>query len=121
MTSDITDVSSRNEAKLATVARSCAKHGARAVVFACDVSDETSVAQLAGAVAKKFGVVDVLINNAGRFAGAPFTEMTVADFDAMIGANAVVTCDVPPGAKALAEPAKIIMPKSPAEVDSAAR
>ena len=28
---------------------------------------------------------------------------------AMIGANAVVTCDVPPGAKAVAEPAKIIL------------
>jgi len=31
--------------------------------------------------------VDVLINNAGKFSGAPFTEMSVADFDHMIAAN----------------------------------
>jgi NADP-dependent 3-hydroxy acid dehydrogenase YdfG len=45
------------------------------------------VATLAAAVAGRFGVVDVLINNAGKFAGAPFTEMSVADFDAMIALN----------------------------------
>jgi len=29
----------------------------------------------------------VLINNAGKFAGAPFTELSVADFDRMIATN----------------------------------
>jgi NADP-dependent 3-hydroxy acid dehydrogenase YdfG len=51
------------------------------------VSDETAVAQLAVDVTKRFGAVDVLINNAGKFSGAPFTEMSVADFDLMIAAN----------------------------------
>jgi len=77
----------RNEEKLQAVARRCAKAGATAEVFPCDVSDETEVAALAAAVVKRFGRVDVLINNAGAFAGAPFTEMTVADFDRMIAAN----------------------------------
>jgi NADP-dependent 3-hydroxy acid dehydrogenase YdfG len=77
----------RNEAKLATVARACAKLKATTATFACDVSDEASVEKMAAAVAKKFGRVDVLINNAGKFAGAPFTEMSVADFDRMIAAN----------------------------------
>ena len=77
----------RNARKLAGVARGCAKRGAKAEVFPCDVSDEAAVAQLASAVTKRFGAVDVLINNAGKFSGAPFTEMSVADFDLMIAAN----------------------------------
>jgi NADP-dependent 3-hydroxy acid dehydrogenase YdfG len=77
----------RNERKLAGVTRACVKLGAKAEAFPCDVSDEAAVAQLASAVKKRFGGVDVLINNAGRFAGAPFTEMSVADFDGMIAAN----------------------------------
>ena len=77
----------RQEKKLAAVARACAKLGAKAEIFPCDVSDEASVTAMAAAVAKRFGAVDVLINNAGKFAGAPFTEMSVADFDRLIAAN----------------------------------
>ena len=77
----------RNEVKLATVARACAKLGATAEIFGCDVGDEAAVATMASAVTKRFGGVDVLINNAGKFAGAPFTELGVADFDRMIAAN----------------------------------
>src|ERR1044071_6577463 len=66
----------RNERNLATVARACAKLGATAAVFGCDVRDETAVATMAAAVKTKFGAVDVLINNAGKFAGAPFAEMS---------------------------------------------
>ena len=56
-------------------------------MFACDVSSERAVATLGKAVVKRFGSVDVLINNAGSFAGAPLTKMSVADFDRMIAAN----------------------------------
>lgn len=77
----------RNAAKLAVVARACAKLGAKAEAFPCDVSNEAAVAAMAAAVRRRFGTVDVLINNAGKFAGAPFVELTVADFDRMIAAN----------------------------------
>jgi NADP-dependent 3-hydroxy acid dehydrogenase YdfG len=77
----------RNESKLTRVARRCTKLGATTAKFASDVSDEAAVATLAAAVTKRFGAVDVLINNAGKFAGAPFTEMSVADFDQMIAVN----------------------------------
>jgi NADP-dependent 3-hydroxy acid dehydrogenase YdfG len=77
----------RNTAKLATVARACTQAGATAVPFTYDVSDESAVAALAAAVTKRFRGVDVLINNAGKFAGAPFTEMSVAEFDRLIAAN----------------------------------
>jgi NADP-dependent 3-hydroxy acid dehydrogenase YdfG len=77
----------RNEKNLATVARACAKLGATAATFGCDVSDAAAVTAMAAAVKQRFGAVDVLINNAGKFAGAPFTELSVADFDRMIAAN----------------------------------
>lgn len=77
----------RNERNLAQVAKACATLGATAESFGCDVSDEASVAAMAAAVEKRFRSVDVLINNAGKFAGAPLTEMSVADFDRLIASN----------------------------------
>jgi NAD(P)-dependent dehydrogenase (short-subunit alcohol dehydrogenase family) len=79
----------RNEKNLAAVAKACraARKGVTAEVFPCDVSDEASVAAMADAVKQRFRAVDVLINNAGKFAGAPFAEMSVGDFDRLIAAN----------------------------------
>jgi NADP-dependent 3-hydroxy acid dehydrogenase YdfG len=77
----------RNAKNLGAVARACAKLGATAEIFSCDVTNETAVEELASAVAKRFGAVDVLINNAGVFAGAPFAETVVADFDRIVAAN----------------------------------
>lgn len=77
----------RNAKNLASVARACAKLGVTAETFGCDVADEASVGAMAKAVTKRFGSVDVLINNAGTFAMAPFAETTVADFDRMIAVN----------------------------------
>jgi NADP-dependent 3-hydroxy acid dehydrogenase YdfG len=79
----------RNEKNLRAVARDCVKAGKRVTpeIFRCDVADETSVAQMASAVQKRFERVDVLINNAGKFAGAPFVETSVAAFDQMVAAN----------------------------------
>jgi NADP-dependent 3-hydroxy acid dehydrogenase YdfG len=77
----------RNEKNLQIVSKACAKAGADVDHFVCDVTDESPVNQMAKAVLKRFRRVDVLINNAGKFFGAPFLEMKVADFDAQIAAN----------------------------------
>jgi len=78
----------RNEKNLRAVARACEKaKDVKAEIFTCDVTDEKSVAAMAKAVTKRFGALDILINNAGKFAGAPFSEMSIAVFDAMIAAN----------------------------------
>jgi NADP-dependent 3-hydroxy acid dehydrogenase YdfG len=77
----------RNARNLATVARTCARLGANVETFRCDVADADAVSAMAAAVAKRFGAVDVLINNAGAFALAPFAKTSVADFDRMIATN----------------------------------
>ena len=77
----------RNMENLQAVARVCQKAGAKAEAFECDVSNEASVALMAEAVTKRFGAVDVLINNAGAFAMAPFAETKVDEFDRMIAVN----------------------------------
>jgi short-subunit dehydrogenase len=77
----------RDSANLAIVAKACAGAGANAGVFPCDVSDEKDVAGLEVLVRRRFGAVDVLVNNAGKYAGSPFLSTSVADFDRMISAN----------------------------------
>lgn len=77
----------RSERNLRAVAAACGKLGAQTEIFPCDVADEGSVAEMSRAVAKRRGAVDVLINNAGKFAGAPLARMAVADFDAIVAAN----------------------------------
>ena len=77
----------RNETNLAKVAKACAKLGATAQTFTCDVADEASVDAMAAAVKQRFKVVDVLVNNAGKFAPTEFLSMSVADFDGLLNAN----------------------------------
>jgi NADP-dependent 3-hydroxy acid dehydrogenase YdfG len=77
----------RNERNLEAVARACEKEDAEAAVFGCDVTNEGAVEAMAGAVTKRFGPVDVLINNAGLFTGASFVETSAANFDKVIAAN----------------------------------
>jgi short-subunit dehydrogenase len=77
----------RNSAHLADVAAACAKLGANPAVFPCDVSDEAAVTELQAAVRRRFGGVDVLINNAGKYVGAPFLATSVSDFDRMLSTN----------------------------------
>jgi NAD(P)-dependent dehydrogenase (short-subunit alcohol dehydrogenase family) len=77
----------RNEKNLRIAARACINLDADVEIFPCDVSDQASVATMAKAVDRHFGPVDVLINNAGKFFGAPFLELKLADFDAQIAAN----------------------------------
>jgi NADP-dependent 3-hydroxy acid dehydrogenase YdfG len=77
----------RSTERLALVAKQCAALGARAAVFPCDVTDEGAVAGLEAAVSRRFGAVDVLVNNAGKYMGAALLSTSAADFDRMLAAN----------------------------------
>ena len=78
----------RSAGRLATVAAACRRLGAAAAEgFPADVTDAAAVEALAATVARRFGPVEVLVNNAGVFRAAPFLGTSVAEFDALIAAN----------------------------------
>ena len=55
--------------------------------IACDVSDESQVCHLIDATVKEFRGIDALVNNAGISRFKPLDEVTVADWNAVIGVN----------------------------------
>jgi NAD(P)-dependent dehydrogenase (short-subunit alcohol dehydrogenase family) len=64
--------------------------GGTAISMACDVSDEKSAKAMVDEVAKKFGTVDVLVNNAAYFMNVKksvFWEMEVDEFDKAMAVN----------------------------------
>ncbi len=66
------------------------KKGGEAMGVECDVTDESSVKKLAEGVAKHFGGVDILVNNAAYFTNvkrSPFWEMEVDEFDKAMAVN----------------------------------
>ena len=77
----------RTESKLEAVAERCRARGAEAAVFPCDVTDDAAVEATAEAVRERFGVPDVLINNAGSFAPGGVLEMSAADFRGQVEVN----------------------------------
>jgi 3-oxoacyl-[acyl-carrier protein] reductase len=53
----------------------------------CDVSQEADVAAMTSAVLGHFGRVDILVNNAGIFTQSLLADMSVADWDQVLGVN----------------------------------
>jgi len=78
-----TDTSDEALAKLAN----SAANGAKLFTLAADISDEVSCAKLAAFALAKVGHVDVLVNCAGFFPTQAFTEMSLADWNKVIGIN----------------------------------
>lgn len=61
--------------------------GATARFFRTDVADAEAVSELADAVIRSLGPVDVLVNNAGVFTQALVENMTVDEWDFVMGVN----------------------------------
>jgi NAD(P)-dependent dehydrogenase (short-subunit alcohol dehydrogenase family) len=64
--------------------------GGTAITMACDVSNEQSAKAMVDRVAKEFGSVDVLVNNAAYFMTVKksvFWEMEVEEFDKAMAVN----------------------------------
>lgn len=53
----------------------------------CDVADDAEVAAVCAEVTAHLGQVDILVNCAGIGGDKPFTEISVADWDRMIGVH----------------------------------
>lgn len=61
--------------------------GGRGITYQCDVSQEDQVIKMFQDVVSTLGTVDILVNNAGIQKDARFTEMTMDQWNAVIGVN----------------------------------
>jgi glucose 1-dehydrogenase len=61
--------------------------GGKGITYQCDVSKEDQVVKMFQDVVSELGTVDILINNAGIQKDAKFTEMSIDQWNAVIGVN----------------------------------
>lgn len=69
------------------VAEEIRKAGAKAIVHKADVSSETEVADMFKHMIREFGTIDILVNNAGLQRDSAFQEMTLAQWNTVLGVN----------------------------------
>jgi hypothetical protein len=80
-------LSGRNKAQLEINAGKIIDQGGVALPIVCDVTSETSVRGAFANINKKFGNVDVLVNNAGVTLFESFEKTSFKEFDAIIETN----------------------------------
>ena len=78
-------VSGKDEAQ--QIVDEIADAGGRAMVAYADVSDEVDVQRMFGMIQDRLGGLDILVNNAGLQQDSPFQEMTLAQWNKVIGVN----------------------------------
>lgn len=78
----------RRRSLLDSTAAAIAAAGGRAEAMECDVTDPQSVEAMASEVGRKFGKVDILINNAGIAGlGGPLHQMPPEQWDQVLNTN----------------------------------
>ncbi|HSC40185.1 MAG TPA: SDR family NAD(P)-dependent oxidoreductase, partial [Chitinophagaceae bacterium] len=61
--------------------------GGTGITCACDVSKEEQVIKMFADTVQAFGTVDILVNNAGLQKDAPFENMTLDQWNYVLGVN----------------------------------
>jgi glucose 1-dehydrogenase len=61
--------------------------GGTGISYQCDVSKEDEVIRMFADIVAQFGTVDILVNNAGLQRDSSFTEMTLEQWNFVIGVN----------------------------------
>ncbi|MDR6921051.1 glucose 1-dehydrogenase [Chryseobacterium sp. 2987] len=79
--------SERSTEEAKAVLKEVTDAGGTGITYQCDVSKEDQVIKMFQDVVSEFGTVDILINNAGIQKDAKFTEMTLDQWNAVIGVN----------------------------------
>ena len=81
-------ICARTETEIEATAKEISAAGAECLAIACDVSQEEPVIKLIADVEKRFGGIDVLVNNAGVMTRpTPITELEVRKWDYTIAVN----------------------------------
>ena len=76
-----------SEDKLGQAIKEYAANGVRAHGYLFDVTDEKAVADAIAKIAAEVGPVDILVNNAGIIKRIPATQMTLAEWNAVINVD----------------------------------
>lgn len=71
----------------ASVLQEITNAGGRGMIARADVSKEQDVQNMFADVVKQFGTVDILVNNAGLQRDAPFQDMTLEQWNFVLGVN----------------------------------
>jgi len=77
----------RDDPPAQDVVRSIASHGVRGLAIQADVSQETQVKAMFAMMIGEFGTIDILVNNAGLQRDASLEEMTLTQWNTVIGVN----------------------------------
>jgi 3-oxoacyl-[acyl-carrier protein] reductase len=84
---DVVIVDVRSEDVAAPVLQAIAASGRRSLFVHADVSDEQQVSAMVDRAYEEFGHVDVLVNNAGVVGQVFFQELSVEEWDRVVGVN----------------------------------
>jgi glucose 1-dehydrogenase len=77
----------RGEDSAQAVVGTISNSGSYGLAIQADVSEETQVQAMFARMIEKFGTIDILVNNAGVQQDAPFDQMTLAEWNTVIGIN----------------------------------
>jgi NAD(P)-dependent dehydrogenase (short-subunit alcohol dehydrogenase family) len=80
-------LAARRRTQLEEVAAAVTTAGGRALVVPTDVTDLRAARASVARVRRKWGRIDILVNNAGILLPSAVTELTAADFEAMLRVN----------------------------------
>src|SRR6478752_3680797 len=77
----------RGEDSAREVVDTISNGGTKALAIQADVSDEAQVHAMFKKMFEEFGTIDILVNNAGLQQDAPFDQMTLQQWNTVIGVN----------------------------------
>jgi NADP-dependent 3-hydroxy acid dehydrogenase YdfG len=80
-------IAGRTMPNLRITAEEIAADGGRVIAVQTDVSNEKSVHRLLSKTLTEFGTIDILINNAGQYMEKAITDMSIGDWNNIIGTN----------------------------------
>jgi NAD(P)-dependent dehydrogenase (short-subunit alcohol dehydrogenase family) len=78
-------ICARDEVDVERARRQLERGGAEVLAVPCDVAERAQVEALVAATGRRFGRVDVLVNNAGFIEVGPVQTMTIQDYERALG------------------------------------